>query len=523
MTDMKVGIDNNGAWTAEYYEATVVSAVDYYPFGSAMAGRKYNQGTYRFGFNGKEEDSEWGSQMIQDYGFRIYNPTIGKFLSVDPLTQSFPWFTPYQFASNTPIAAIDLDGLEAASGVAGVQNIEAIDGVRLKLSVDFGLYDQNAAQVALHHKSVSENIDFTIPQNNDVALMVGETILGTLLPPAGWALDAKDFYAAYSEGDGWGMFFSGVGFLPFGDLAKNGYKVIKVGTKISVEATGNAKALGKMTLKEGKDIRAGKKIKICQGCFTGEVKVKTEFGYKPIKDIKVGDKVWAYNDTTKTLELKSVVRTIKLDFNQLYKISFGDDYVNATYEHPFYTSKGWKDAEDLRLGDSLFVYGEKWVVISNITYFERPEVVYNFIVEDFHTYFVSEDDILVHNGDPCDLQKVNGRKPRNGLKYGDDTYLFEEGSNLATKYPNGIKFSKRGFPDFSQHAVKTVDIGVLNKTSGTDISKANKKAKLKETPDEMVWHHVENSTILQLIPKDLHDAVKHTGGRATNKPKGAKR
>ena len=55
------------------------------------------------------------------------------------------------------------------------------------------------------------------------------------------------------------------------------------------------------------------------------------------------------------------------------------------------------------------------------------------------------------------------------------------------------------------------------------ISKANKKAKLKETPDEMVWHHVENSTILQLIPKDLHDAVKHTGGRATNKPKGAKR
>ena len=112
MTDMKVGIDNNGAWTAEYYEATVVSAVDYYPFGSAMAGRKYNQGTYRFGFNGTEEDSEWGSQMIQDYGFRIYNPTIGKFLSVDPLMNSYPYYTPYQFAGNEPIWAIDLDGLE---------------------------------------------------------------------------------------------------------------------------------------------------------------------------------------------------------------------------------------------------------------------------------------------------------------------------------------------------------------------------------------------------------------------------
>ena len=77
-----------------------------------MAGRKYNQGTYRYGFNGKEEDKEWGSQMIQDYGFRIYNPTIGKFLSVDPLAPDYPWYTPYQFAGNKPIWAADLDGLE---------------------------------------------------------------------------------------------------------------------------------------------------------------------------------------------------------------------------------------------------------------------------------------------------------------------------------------------------------------------------------------------------------------------------
>jgi hypothetical protein len=49
-----------------------------------------------------------------DYGFRIYNPSIGKFLSVDPLTRDYAMLTPYQFASNTPIWAIDLDGLEAA-------------------------------------------------------------------------------------------------------------------------------------------------------------------------------------------------------------------------------------------------------------------------------------------------------------------------------------------------------------------------------------------------------------------------
>jgi RHS repeat-associated protein len=47
-----------------------------------------------------------------DYGFRIYNPSIGKFLSVDPLAEEYPELTPYQFASNRPIQGIDLDGLE---------------------------------------------------------------------------------------------------------------------------------------------------------------------------------------------------------------------------------------------------------------------------------------------------------------------------------------------------------------------------------------------------------------------------
>ena len=69
---------------------------------------------YRFGFNGKEMDNEVsGSGNSYDYGFRIYNPRLGKFLSVDPLTASYPSLTPYQFASNMPIVAVDLDGLEA--------------------------------------------------------------------------------------------------------------------------------------------------------------------------------------------------------------------------------------------------------------------------------------------------------------------------------------------------------------------------------------------------------------------------
>jgi len=68
---------------------------------------------YRYGFNGKENDNELkGNGNVQDYGMRMYDPRLGKFLSVDPLTQSYPWYTPYQFAGNKPIWCVDLDGLE---------------------------------------------------------------------------------------------------------------------------------------------------------------------------------------------------------------------------------------------------------------------------------------------------------------------------------------------------------------------------------------------------------------------------
>ena len=93
----------------------VLKAQDYYPFGMEMPGRTYSvNDEYRFGFNGKEADKngEWGGLTHYDYGFRIYNPAVGRFLSVDPLAPNFPWWTPYQFAGNTPIQAVDLDGKE---------------------------------------------------------------------------------------------------------------------------------------------------------------------------------------------------------------------------------------------------------------------------------------------------------------------------------------------------------------------------------------------------------------------------
>ncbi|MCB9251852.1 MAG: hypothetical protein H6605_05255 [Flavobacteriales bacterium] len=86
---------------------------NYPSFGSVMTGRSYSGGNYRFGFNGKENDDEVkGDGIQQDYGMRIYDPRLGRFLSVDPIFKDYPWYTPYQFAGNQTICAIDLDGLE---------------------------------------------------------------------------------------------------------------------------------------------------------------------------------------------------------------------------------------------------------------------------------------------------------------------------------------------------------------------------------------------------------------------------
>ncbi|TWF45401.1 RHS repeat-associated protein [Chitinophaga polysaccharea] len=84
-----------------------------YAGGNGGSGASGGVGSYRYGFNGKENDNEVkGEGNQQDYGFRIYDPRLAKFLSVDPLSPKYPELTPYQFASNRPIDGIDEDGLE---------------------------------------------------------------------------------------------------------------------------------------------------------------------------------------------------------------------------------------------------------------------------------------------------------------------------------------------------------------------------------------------------------------------------
>jgi RHS repeat-associated protein len=75
-----------------------------------MPERSFSSGSkYRFGFNGKEKDKDVTSDDY-DFGARIYDSRIGRWLSVDPLWKKYPNLTAYSFSSNSPIIIIDFDG-----------------------------------------------------------------------------------------------------------------------------------------------------------------------------------------------------------------------------------------------------------------------------------------------------------------------------------------------------------------------------------------------------------------------------
>jgi RHS repeat-associated protein len=122
ITDRRIGVYDVLMGQFDHYEPEQYDSREYYAFGSESR-RGSNPWTVivdsKQGFNNKEKSHKTNSKTNYDYGFRIYNAGIGRFLSVDPLTSSYPELTPYQFASNTPIQAIDLNGLESWKVIGG--------------------------------------------------------------------------------------------------------------------------------------------------------------------------------------------------------------------------------------------------------------------------------------------------------------------------------------------------------------------------------------------------------------------
>ena len=152
-------------------------------------------------------------------------------------------------------------------------------------------------------------------------------------------------------------------------------------------------------------------------CFTGDTLISTENGLVPIEEIKVGNLVWTENIETGEQELKEVTTVYVNKTDKILHLTIekeGDiETIDTTEGHPFYVEgKGWVRAGTLQEGDILTSETGTAVVVSKQTEsLSVPKIIYNLEVADNHTYYVSEEKVLVHNTCENNVDSDNDSKP----------------------------------------------------------------------------------------------------------------
>ena len=150
-------------------------------------------------------------------------------------------------------------------------------------------------------------------------------------------------------------------------------------------------------------------------CFVAGTLVLTVAGTVAIETIQAGDMVWAWDEKTGAVAPKEVVETYVNETYELIHVLVDGEEIVTTPSHPFYSPvKGWTNAVHLRAGDVLVLVNGEYVIVEKVQHeiLETPVTVYNFEVEDYHTYFVSEDGVLVHNNCNKKAGAKRGPKPK---------------------------------------------------------------------------------------------------------------
>lgn len=92
-----------------------ITAISSIKLGDSYEGAIKNQYLYNDKELFEDADLNW-----YDYGFRNYDPQVGKFVQLDPIASDYSYLTPFQYGSCDPITNIDLDGLEGVQAVGGL-------------------------------------------------------------------------------------------------------------------------------------------------------------------------------------------------------------------------------------------------------------------------------------------------------------------------------------------------------------------------------------------------------------------
>ncbi|WP_298900912.1 RHS repeat-associated core domain-containing protein [uncultured Psychroserpens sp.] len=131
---------------------------NYYPFGLKHKGYNGNPiSEHKYKYNGKELNEELGLDWY-DYGARNYDPALGRWMNIDPMTEAMRKFSPYNYAWDNPIIYIDPDGMFATYGL----NKESGE---IKKIDDKQYFDENGVEVDRLVDSkdkktiVSDNVD----------------------------------------------------------------------------------------------------------------------------------------------------------------------------------------------------------------------------------------------------------------------------------------------------------------------------------------------------------------------------
>jgi len=190
-------------------------------------------------------------------------------------------------------------------------------------------------------------------------------------------------------------------------------------------------------------------------CFKAGTAVSTEDGNVAIESIKVGDLVWATDPETGETAFKTVVQLFRNETDEWIHVKVNGDEIICTPEHPFYSPvKGWTSAIDLRAGDILVMLNGEYVVVEQVQHelLESPETTYNFEVEDYHTYYVGDEPVLVHNrcGDepwktvtesPSAVNTTKGLSPNQYQQYENTLTKLAKGDHSGLN----IHVSKGGY------------------------------------------------------------------------------
>jgi Pretoxin HINT domain/Bacterial toxin 24 len=156
------------------------------------------------------------------------------------------------------------------------------------------------------------------------------------------------------------------------------------------------------------------------------------------------------------IEYKQVVQTFVRETNYLVDVYIGGEKITTTENHPFWVKDvGWVAARDLNAGAQLQTKSEAWLGVERVEKHTEVATVYNFEVQGFHTYFVSDLGLLVHNA--CLIPDPNAQGPHTVFKLDNKTNKIRGYEEFV---PNTSNYPDRYNPQFPKPwiSVKRVDI-----------------------------------------------------------------